>query len=125
MHGSFLKRFPLFIWLLSAVSSVSISALTQAGGGDLLLRFAGSVQSCCGEGGALQTDISGLCGEQSHCSRRTGFAPAHGCVLSPSTLLRLPAALYGVGPAMSVAPVFGSSTKTRIWLSLRVVSSPA
>ena len=28
-----------------------ISALTQAGGGDLLFRFARSVQSCCGEGG--------------------------------------------------------------------------
>ena len=31
-----------------------ISALTQAGGGDLLFRFASSVQPCCGEGGALQ-----------------------------------------------------------------------
>ena len=29
-----------------------ISALTQVGGGDLLFRFASSVQSCCGEGGA-------------------------------------------------------------------------
>ena len=35
-----------------------ISALTQAGGGDLLFRFASSVQSCYREGGALQTDIA-------------------------------------------------------------------
>ena len=34
-------------------------------------------------------------------------------VLSPSTLLRLPAAIYGAGPALSVVPVFGSSTKAR------------
>ena len=46
-------------------------------------------------------------------------------VLSPSTLLRLPAALYGVGPALSAVPVFGSSTKAWIWLRLRIVSSPA
>ena len=45
-------------------------------------------------------------------------------VLSPSTLLRLPAALYGAGPALSAVPVFGSSTKARIRLRLRVVSSP-
>ena len=51
-----------------------LSALTQAGGGDLLFRFARSVQSCCGEGGALQAD-SALCGEHSLCSGHTGFAP--------------------------------------------------
>ena len=51
---------------------------------------------------------------------RTGVS-----VLSPSTLLRLPAALYGAGPALSAVPVFGSSTKARIQLCLRVVSSPA
>ena len=46
-------------------------------------------------------------------------------VLSPSTLLRLPAALYGAGPALSVVPVFGYSTKAQIWLRLRFVPSPA
>ena len=46
-------------------------------------------------------------------------------VLSPSTLLRLPAALYGAGPALSAVPVFGSSTKARIRLRLRFVPSPA
>ena len=51
---------------------------------------------------------------------RTGVS-----VLFPSTLLRLPAALYGVGPALSAVPVFGSSTKARIQLHLRVVSSLA
>ena len=59
-----------------------ISALTQAGGGDLLLRFASSVQSCCGEGGALQADIA-VCGEHSPCSGRTAFGPYRGVCAFP------------------------------------------
>ena len=51
---------------------------------------------------------------------RTGVS-----VLSPSTLLRLPAALYGAGPELSAIPVFGSSTKARIQLRLRFVPSLA
>ena len=39
------------------------------------------VQSCCGEGGALQADIA-VCGEHSQCSGHTGFAPLVG-VCSP------------------------------------------
>ena len=39
------------------------------------------VQLCCGEGGALQTDIS-VCGEHSQCSGHTGFARLTG-VCSP------------------------------------------
>ena len=50
---------------------------------------------------------------------RTGVS-----VLSPSTLLRLPAALYGAGPALSAVPVFEASTTAWIPLRLRVVSSP-
>ena len=69
----------------------------------------------------LQTNVTGLCGEHSHCSSHTGFAPAHGCVLSPSTLLRRPAALYGVVPALHAVPVFAYSTKARTRLGLRFV----
>ena len=83
------------------------------------------VQWCCGEGGALQTDITGVWGEHSQCSGHTGFAPAHGCVLSPSALLRLPDALYGPGPALRVVPFFGYSTKAWTRLGLRFVPSPA
>ena len=36
------------------------------------------VQSCCGEGGALQTNVAGMCGEHSQCSGHTRFAPTHG-----------------------------------------------
>ena len=62
------------------------------------------VQSCCREGGALQTNVTGVCGEHSQCSGHTGFAPAHGCVLSPSTPFRLLAALQGVGPELLALP---------------------
>ena len=77
-----------------------VSALTQAGGGDLLFRFASSVQSCCGEDGAMQADIA-VCGEHSPCSSTLGLPRIGVSVLSLSTLLRLPAALYGAGPALS------------------------
>ena len=36
------------------------------------------VQLCCGEGGTLQTNITGMCGECLQCLGHTGFAPAHG-----------------------------------------------
>ena len=39
------------------------------------------VQLSCGEGGTLQTNITGVCGECSQYVVHTGFAPAHGvCV---------------------------------------------
>ena len=48
-----------------------------------MVTFLGSlVQSCCGEGGTLQTNITGVCGECSQCPGYTGFAPANGvCAL--------------------------------------------
>ena len=67
-----------------------------------------------------------LCVGSTHRLPATLGLPCSGVsVLSPSTLLRLPAALYGAGPALSVVPVFGSSTKARIRLRLRFVPSPA
>ena len=81
MHQTFLNRFLLFIWLLFAVSWCLVSALTQAGGGGLLFRFASSVQSCCGEGGALQAAVA-VCGELSPCPGRA----ARGLALSPRVL---------------------------------------
>ena len=47
--------------------------------------FLGSlVHSCCGEGGTLQTNITGMCGECSQCLGHTGPAPTHSaCALCP------------------------------------------
>ena len=67
-----------------------------------------------------------LCVGGTHCVPATLGLPRTGVyVLSLSTLLRLPAALYGVGPALSAVPVFGPSTKAQIWMRLRFVSFPA
>ena len=41
------------------------------------------VQSCCGEGGTLQTNITVLCRECPQCLGHTGFAPAHGVCAFP------------------------------------------
>ena len=42
------------------------------------------VQSCCGQGGALQKNVTGMCGEHSLSSGHTGFAPVQGgCVCIP------------------------------------------
>ena len=62
------------------------------------------VQSCCREGGALQTKVTGVCGEHSRCSGHTGFTPLTECVLSPSTLLRVQAALQRAGPVLRALP---------------------
>ena len=77
------------------------------------------------------TGTAGRCRQTSLCVGSThrvlatlGLPRSRVSVLSPSTLLRLPAALYGADPALSEVPVFWSSTKARIRLRLRVVSSP-
>ena len=67
-----------------------------------------------------------LCVGSTHRVPATPGLPRTGVsVLSPSTLLRLPAALYGAGPALSAVPVFRSSTKAWIRLHLCFVSSLA
>ena len=49
-----------------------------------MVTYLGSlVQYCCGEGGTLQTNIPGECGECSQCLGHTGFAPAHGVCAFP------------------------------------------
>ena len=43
-----------------------------------MVTYLGSlVQSCCGEGGTLQTSITGVCRECLHCLSHTGFVPGH------------------------------------------------
>ena len=82
-----------------------ISALTQAGRGDLLFRFAGSVQSCCGEGGALQADIA-VCGELSPSSGHTGFAPHRGVYAFPVCTAQTPGCSIWSGPCVDCGSSF-------------------
>ena len=49
-----------------------------------MVTYLGSlVQLCCGEGGLLQTNITGMCGKCSQCLGHTGFAPAHSVCAFP------------------------------------------
>ena len=49
----------------------------------MVINLGSLVQLCCREGGTLQTNITGLCGECSQCLGHTGFAPAHGVCAFP------------------------------------------
>ena len=72
MHLSLPKWFPLVF--LASVCCL-ISTLTQG----VKVTYLGSlVQSCCGQGGILQTNLTGVCGECWQCLGRTGLAPVHG-----------------------------------------------
>ena len=82
-----------------------ISALTQAGEGDLLFSFTSSVQSCYGEGGALQTDIA-VCGEHSPCSSHTGFAPFTGVCAFPVYTAQAPGFSIWSGPCIACVSSF-------------------
>ena len=58
--------------------------------------FSGSLdQWCCGEGGTLQTNVSGVRGERSQCLSRTGFAPAHGVCAFPVFTAQAPGCSAG------------------------------
>ena len=49
-----------------------------------MVTYLGSlVQSFCGEGGTLQTNITGMCGKCSQCLGCTGFAPTHSMCAFP------------------------------------------
>ena len=49
----------------------------------MVINLGSLVQSCCGEGGTLQTNITGVCGECSQCLGHSGFAPTHRACASP------------------------------------------
>ena len=99
-----------------------ISALTQAGGGGLLFRFACSVVLWGGRGTAdkCHWPVWGALAV----FRPHWVCPRLQRVLSLSTLLRLQAALQGAGPELQAVTVFGYSTKAQTRLGLRFVPSP-
>ena len=71
--------------------------------------FLGSlVQLCCGEGGTLQTNITGMCGECLQCMDHTGFAPTHGVCAFTVYSAQAPGCSAGelskVGPGLHALP---------------------
>ena len=83
----------------------SLRCLISAGGGDLLFGFASSVQSCCGEGGTLRTDIA-LCGEHAPCSGHSGFAPYRGLCAFPIYTAQAPSCSIWSGPCVECGSSF-------------------
>ena len=74
-----------------------------------MVTYLGSlVQLCCGEGGTLQTNTTGMCGECSQWMDHTGFAPAHGVCACLGLHSQAPGcssgALSKVGPAFCTLP---------------------
>ena len=74
-----------------------------------MVTYLGSlVQSCCREGGTLQTNITGVCGECSQCLSHTGFAPAHGVCAFPVYTAQAPGCSVGelskAGPGLHALP---------------------
>ena len=74
-----------------------------------MITYLGSlVQLCCGEGGALQTIITGVCGEYCQCLGHTGFAPTHGLfaflVYTAQALGCSPGELSKAGPGLCALP---------------------
>ena len=84
MHLSLPKQLPLFILASSVCWSLQCLISAVAQGGQWWSLFLGTlVQSCCGEGGTLPTNITGVCGECAQCFSRNGFAPTHGVCTFP------------------------------------------
>ena len=106
-----------------------ISALAQVGGGDLLLRFASPVQSCYGEGGALQTDIA-VCGEGCLCFPvHTAQAPAcsiwsRPCVECSSSFRVLHKSAGSVVPAFCAFPGLSGPGSQRLGRPLPGCGAP-
>ena len=93
------------------------------------------VQFCCGEGGTLQTNITGLCGECSQCLGHTGFAPVHSTWAFPVYTAQAPGCSKGklskVGPVLHALPRskplgfrFSGTSQRHSWLGLHFVPFP-
>ena len=96
-----------------------------------MVTYLGSlVQSCSGEGGTLQTNITGMCGECSQYLSHTGFAPTHGMCAFQVYTAQAPGCSAGelskVGPGLRARPRskllrFRFSGSPQTWLGLHFV----
>ena len=74
----------------------------------MVIYLGSLVQLCCGEGGTLQTDITGVCGECLQCLGHTGFASTHGVCAFPVYTAQAPGCSAGGlskgGPGLRALP---------------------
>ena len=98
--------------------------------------FLGSlVQLCCGEGGTLQTNTTGVCREYPPCLGHIGFAPTHDLCAFPVYTAQAPGCsarsclMWTLGcmhfPGLSAqVQILGYSTMVQTCLGLRFVPFP-
>ena len=74
----------------------------------MVTYLASLVQSCCGEAGTMQTNITGMRGEYSQCLGHTGFAPTHSLCAFLVYTAQAPGCSAGelskVGPGLCALP---------------------
>ena len=74
----------------------------------MIIYLGSFVQLCCGEGGTLQTNITGVYGECLQCLGHTGFASAHGLCSFLVYTAQVPGCSAGelskVGPGLCACP---------------------
>ena len=74
----------------------------------MAIHLGSLVQLCSGEGGTLQTNITGVCGECLQCLGHTGFAPAHSVCTVLVYTAQAPGCSTGelskVGPRLHAVP---------------------
>ena len=61
----------------------------------MVIYLGSLVQLCCGQGGTLQANITGVCGKCAQCLGHTRFAPTHGMCAFPVYTAQAPGILQG------------------------------
>ena len=110
----FQSNYLLFVYFASSVFKslqCLICTLTQ---GSL-------VQLCCGEGGTLQTNISGICGECLQCLGHTRFAPTNGVCAFPVYTAQVQSC--SAGELSKMAPGFCAFPRSKL-LRFRFLGIP-
>ena len=74
----------------------------------MVIYLGSLIQLYCGEGGTLQTNITGMCGEFLQCLGHIGFAPTHGVCAFPVYTVQAPGCSAGklskAGPGLRALP---------------------
>ena len=74
----------------------------------MVIYLGSLVQLCCGEGGTLQTNITGVCGERSQCPGHTGLTLIHNMCAFPVYTAQAPGCPAGEpskgGPGLHALP---------------------
>ena len=95
----------------------------------MVIYLGSLVQLCFGEGGTLQTNITGMCGECLQCLGHTGFAPAEGVYAFPVYTAQAPGYSAGelskAGPGLHFPGLSCSGSGSRVFHECADLVGPA